>query len=550
MEKGVIGLDFGSLSCRGILMRSADGAILAEEVYPYSHGILESFPDGSKVPDGYVLQDPHDFRDALVEVIRSLLASPQAHDITVTAVGIDATASTVIPVLENFEPLCSLDSFKNCPDAYAIMWKDHRASAEAVILTDALQQSDPAWLAQFGGSIGAEALITKVMHICRNKPGVFSNAYSFMEMGDWLTSLLTGMPTLSKPTLICKNLYRNHVGYPGKEFFEAIDRRLSDIPSKIIPWKADKISMGYPGQYAGKITKGMANKLGLKEITVVTFAQMDGYAGLVGAGVAGSGRLVLTCGTSTGFFMLSKNNEPVHGVCASVRDSMVPGYTGIAAGQASAGDSFAWFVDHALPASYLNEAKEHAMDIHSWLCQCIRNLPGNVPHLLALDWMNGNKSPLNRSDLSSLILGITLDTKPEQIYRAMMEATAFGAKCIIDVIESQGNLISGIIAVGGIAQKNPMLMQIYADVLQKPIEVLQCLQTAALGSAVSAIVAETDGYSRWEDIASRLKRAKTTAFFPDQSKKQLYKELYRQYLELSDYFSNVNPVMAELRTLY
>lgn len=547
MEKGIIGLDFGSLSCRGILVRSADGSILAEEVCPYRHGILESLPDGKSIPAGYVLQHPNDFKEALFRVVKGLSASYQAQNLQVTAIGLDSTASTVIPVLKDLTPLSSMPDFVYDPDAYAIMWKDHRAAPEASLLTEALRKTDPAWLGQFGGSIGAESLISKVLHLCLNAPEVYKPTFAFMEMGDWLTSLLTGRPTLSKTTLTCKNLFRNRIGFPEESFFRAIDSRLNDISKKLMPWIENEAVIGYPGQIAGKLSETAAKELGLNESAVVTFAQIDGYAGLVGAGISKAGQLVLTSGTSTGFFMLTDRYEPIDGVCAAVRDSMVPGYTGIAAGQASTGDSFAWFVDNTVPPAYWDDARKHGMDIHAWLCECIRRLPDNAPHLLALDWMNGNKSPLNRPGLSGMILGLTLDTKPEHIYRAMMEAAAFGARHIIDTIENQDIPISRIVAAGGIPHKNAMLMQIYADALQKPIELIYCRQTAAMGSAITAAVAEAGGYSLWSETVSRMKTVVSSIYVPDTSKKQLYDRLYQAYLSMTDYFANQNIVMEELR---
>ena len=550
MRKGVIGLDFGSLSCRGVLMDPGDGAVLAEAEWPYRHGILSVLPDGTAVPEGYVLQDPSDFREALYEVVKALLGSPGAKGAAVAAIGLDSTASTVVPVTEDLTPLCSLAPFRNHPGAYAVMWKDHRAAAEAAMLTEALRRTDAAWLDRFGGSIGAEALVSKAAHIALDMPDIYGAAYAFMEMGDWLTSLLTGRPALSRTTLACKNLYRQGTGFPGEAFFREIDSRLAGLPGKTMPWKADAMSTGCPGQSAGRVSEAAAEWLGLNDTVTVTFSQMDGYAGLVGAGVAEAGQLVLTCGTSTGFFMLSGSEGPVRGVCAAVRDSMVPGFTGIAAGQASTGDAFAWYVENALPGSYLDEAGRHGMDAHSWLCECIRRLPESAGRPLALDWMNGNKSPLNRSDLSGLILGVTLDTKPEQIYRAMMEAAAFGARRIVDGLAGQGIPVTGILANGGISRKNPMLMQIYADVLQRPVEVLDCPQAAALGSAIAAYVAEADGYARWTELVSGIRPARTAVYRPDPAKKQLYDRLYAEYLRVSDYFSNENLVMAELRALH
>ena len=534
-DTAVIGLDFGSLSCRGVLVSPADGRILAEAVRPYEHGVLGCLPDGSPVPEGFVLQDPRDFTAAMAGTVRDLMNAPDARDVLVTALGIDTTASTLIPVRRDLTPLCAEERFSADPRAYAVMWKDHRAVREASMLTEALHRVDLAWLGRLGGSVGAESLIAKAAHICLNAPAVYEAAFAFMELGDWLCSLLADKPIMSLTTLTCKDLYQEGTGYPDTAFFEAIDPQLGNLPRKLMPWGREQAALGHPGEPAGVLCPAMAARLGLPEGVILTFAQMDGYAGLPGAGISEPGELLMTVGTSTGFFLLSGKDRGVHGVCAAVPGSMLPGFTGIAAGQAASGDAFQWYVDHAVPAAYQRAAAEARMDIHSWLCERVRALPDNAPHPIALDWLNGNKSPLNRPDLDAVIMGLTLGTKPEQIYRALMESTAFGARWIVETLAAQEIPVTRILVNGGIALKNPLLMQLYADVLGRPLAVTGCAQTAALGSAMAAAAAaEREGYRRWPEIIRRMAPGTAAEYLPRPEKRALYDGLYRKYRRLAE----------------
>ena len=548
MAACVIGLDFGSLSCRGLLVRQEDGLILAEAETAYPHGVLTRPATGEAWPEGTALQDPEDFLYALTGTIRALLSASGAADAQVAAIGIDATASTVIPIREDGAPLCADSRFQGNPDALAIMWKDHRAVREAERLTELLRVRDPGLLQCIGGSVGAESLIPKVIRLCLTAPEVYKTAYAFVELGDWMTSRLTGRMTMSRTALTCKALFRNGTGYPDATLFTAIDERLAGLTHKLMPRGTDNTALGYPGEPAGTLCREMADTLGLREKTIITFSQLDGYAGLPGAGVTAAGELLLTVGTSTGFFLLAEEDRPIEGVCAAVRDCMLPGYTGIAAGQAASGDAFAWYMDNAVPASYRQAAEQRGVSIHEYMCEKVRELPESAPHLIALDWINGNKSPLNRPDLTGMILGLTLDTKPEQIYRTMMEATAFGARRVVETLEAQRVGIHRILANGGIAQKNPLMMQLYADVLQKPVAVVDCAQTAALGSAMAAsAAAKPDGHAHFPEIIRRMSPGTAATYLPDPGKKDVYDRLYREYVTLSDYFSSTNQVMRKLR---
>ena len=548
MTACAIGLDFGSLSCRGLLVRQADGMILAEAETVYPHGVLACPSGAAAWPEGTALQDPTDFLFALAETVHALLRAPGAKEARVTAIGVDATASTVIPVCRDGSPLCVDPRFQGFPDACAIMWKDHRAAREAVQLTEQLRTADPGLLHCLGGSVGAESLIPKVIRLCLNAPDVWNAAYAFMELGDWIASRLTGRMAMSRSFLTCKAMYRTGTGYPADTLFTAINGQLKDLTKKLMPRGIENTVLGYPGESAGTLCRDMAEVLELDESVTVTFSQLDGYAGLPGAGIASPGELLLTAGTSSGFFLLSEEDQPIEGVCAAVRDCMLPGYTSIAAGQAASGDAFAWYMENALPASYRQAAEQHGINTHDYLCEKVRQLPADAPHLIALDWINGNKSPLNRPDLSGMLLGLTLDTRPEQIYRALMEATAFGARRILETLENQQVTIHRILASGGIARKNPLLMQLYADILQKPVSVIQCTQTAALGSAMAATAAAEPGsYGHFIDVIRRMRPRTDASYLPDPAKKADYDRLYREYSTLFEYFSSANQVMRRLR---
>lgn len=527
-----IGLDYGSLSCRGVLVSTTDGTIVAEDEFVYPHAVIDhELPDGTPLPPQWALQDPDDFRQALPHIIPNLLKSSQINPSQVIAIGIDSTASTVIPVAENLHPLCERSVFRNRPHAWPKMWKHHAAAAEAAEITEAAIAQGLPVVRKSGGAIGCESLMPKVLQIFHEDPKIFENAISFFELCDWIVSLLAGREVRSTPLLTCKSLWTPQDGYPKGQPFDHITPKLA-FHDGVRP------VIAAPGEPVGTLHPSMAQELGLLENTIVTAGQMDGYAALPGVGIADEGTLMMMIGTSTADMILGREWMDIPGVCAAMEDANLPGFTNYAAGQACVGDMFKWFIDNCLPEKYTLEARRRGLSIHACLSELAATYPPGDTGLIALDWWNGNKSCLNDMRLSGLIVGMTLATRPEHIYRALIEASVYGARKIIDNFNDHGLPVHDIVACGGIALKNPFLMQIYADVLGMEIKTATCTQTAALGAAIFAAAA--DGRrSGHRDVFSAIRAMgcqKTISYKPVIENTRKYNDLYGQYMTLHDFF--------------
>ena len=527
-----IGVDYGSLSCRGILVSTADGTIMAEDEFVYPHAVIDhQLPDGTPLPPQWALQDPDDFRQALYHIIPNLLKASQVQPSQVIAIGIDSTASTVIPATKGLVPLCEQPSFRNRPHAWPKMWKHHAAAAEAAEITAAAVAQGLPVVVKSGGAIGCESLMPKVLQFLHEDAETFQNTASFFELCDWIVSLLAGREVRSTPLLTCKSMWTPQNGYPKGQPFDSITPKLA-FHDGVHP------VIAAPGEPVGTLHPSMAQSLGLPENTVITAGQMDGYAALPGNGVADEGTLMMMIGTSTADMILGREWKDIPGICAAMEDANLPHFTNYAAGQACVGDMFKWFIDNCVPENYAQEARRRGISIHAYLSElAAASTPGETG-LVALDWWNGNKSCLNDSRLSGLIIGMTLATRPEHIYRALIEGSAFGARKIIDNFREHGIPVHNIVACGGIALKNPFLMQIYADVFGMEIRTTTCTQTAALGAAIFAAAA--DGHcSGHPDVFSAIRAmgAKDTIpYRPVIENVPKYNVIYRKYLELHDFF--------------
>ncbi|MBQ9447308.1 MAG: ribulokinase, partial [Victivallales bacterium] len=438
-----IGLDYGSLSCRGVLVSTIDGTIIAEDEFVYPHAVIDhELPDGTPLPPQWALQDPEDFRQAFQTLIPNLLKTSQVSPTQVIAIGIDSTASTVIPVTKGLIPLCEQIAFHNRPHAWPKMWKHHAAAKEATEITDAAVAQGLPVVRKSGGAIGCESLMPKVLQIFHEDPEVFENATSFFELCDWIVSLLSGCEVRSTPLLTCKSLWTPQDGYPKGQPFDS-------ITPKLVFHDSIRPIIAAPGESVGTLHPSMAQSLGLSENTIVTAGQMDGYAALPGVGIADEGTLMMMIGTSTADMILGREWKDIPGVCAAMEDANLPGFTNYAAGQACVGDMFKWFIDNCLPEKYTLEARQRGLSNHAYLSELAAVYSPGDTGLIALDWWNGNKSCINDMRLSGLLIGMTLATRPEHIYRALIEGTAFGARKIIDNFNEHGLPVHDIVACGG-----------------------------------------------------------------------------------------------------
>lgn len=538
-KKYTIGLDFGSLSCRGVLVNVKDGSLAAEASMAYPHAVLsETLPDGTPLQGDFCLQSPADFRESMISVVRELAAKCDPSD--VIGIAIDTTASTVLPIDKDFIPLCEKEAFASRPHAWMKMWKHHGAAPQAEKILRVCREQKKPYPDWYGGTVSPECLLSKVVEVFERDREVYDEAAAFLEVMDYLTSLLTGTPTFSLPLMKAKAFYDN--GYPDKEFLSAIHQDLAELPNKLTDGFAEKV-IAFPGERAGSLCPEMAEILGLDEGIAVSVGTADSYSPISALGITREGIMIMIIGTSMGMMLMSREGHSVSGVTASLPDIYRKDLWGYASGLTSVGDSFGWFAENCVPARYEKEASERRISIQQLLTEKASILEPGAGGVMALDWLKGNKSCLANPYLSGLFIGITISTRPEQMYRALIEATAFGARRVIEEYRASGVPIDEIRACGGIVGKNPLLMQIYADVIGLPIKASWCAQAPALGSAINA--ASAAGIRNAIDSMSD---GNFKIYYPKEDNIARYDALYAEYLTLHDYFGRGgNRIMERLR---
>ena len=530
MKKYTIGIDYGTLSARCLLIDATSGEEVAEEIFEYPHGVIEQSFKGQRIPDSYALQDPEDYLRALKTTVRAVMRAAGVNAKDVVGIGIDFTACTLLPVTDTFRPLSTLHEFCDDPHAYAKLWKHHGAEAEADRITHIARKRGEEWLGVYGGTVSCEWALPKIYETLKCSPRVYDAAAHFIEAGDWITYMLTGENVRSLAFAGFKGLYTDK-GYPSREFLEAVDVRLGDL----VGTKVCENVIG-PDRIAGRVDERGYELCGLEVGTAVSVPIIDAHAAMPALGICGSGELMLILGTSACHISNSLIGKSIPGICGYVSGGVIPGIYTYEAGQAAVGDIFDWFVKNCVPATYENEAKERGIGIHKLLREKASALEVGESGLVALDWWNGNRSILVDPSLRGMITGFTLKTRPEHIYRALIEATAFGLRVICEQYGECGIDISDIVAAGGIALKDEMMMQIYADVLDREISVSDAKQAAAYGSAIYAAVA-AGLYPSLNDATAALAKPRTKRYVPIRENVTRYDELYLRYRELHDYFA-------------
>lgn len=549
-KKYSIGLDFGTLSGRAVLAETETGKIVAQAVKNYTHGVIDEYlPDGvTRLEPDWALQDPADYLEVLRETVPAVLREAGVAKEDVIGLAIDFTACTILPVDEKGTPLSFHKEFQSVPHAWLKLWKHHAAQAEATKLNEIAAARGEEFLARYGGKISSEWMIPKLMQILDEAPEIYERADRFMEATDWVTMQMTGVERRNSCTAGYKALWHKQKGYPSREFFRALDERLEHVVEEKLSEEIWPL-----GQKAGELTEEMAASMGLCPGTAVGIANVDAHVSLPAVGICEPGKMLMIMGTSTCDVLLGTEEKMVPGMCGVVEDGILPGYFGYEAGQSCVGDHFDWFVKNCVPASYYQEAEAAGMNIHQYLTSKAEKLNVGESGLLALDWWNGNRSCLVDVDLTGLMLGMTLQTKPEEIYRALIEATAYGKNMIIETFEEAGVPIHELYACGGIAYKNPMMMQIYADVTNREIYLSASDQTPALGSAMFGAVAagaEKGGYDSIFDAARAMGKVKEEYYKPIPEHVEAYRKLYAEYKILHDYFGRGdNDVMKRLKAI-
>ena len=549
MKKYTLGIDYGSLSGRSVIVDVETGEEVAYSVLDYPHAVMsESIPDGTPLPPDWALQHPQDYIDVLKETVPDVMKKANVTAEQIIGVGIDFTACTLIPIKKDGTPLCFLDEYKNEPHAYVKLWKHHAAQDEADKLNETARRRGEKWLARYGGKISSEWEVPKIWQVLDEAPQVYDATDCYIEACDWVIFLLTGNMVRNTCSAGYKAIWNAKDGYPSKDFFKALDPRLENL----IEEKMYNPLMPI-GSKAGEITPEAAKLTGLKEGTAVAVANLDAHVACVGVGITSPGQMLAVVGTSTCHMLIGDQEKMVPGMCGAVQDGILPGYVGYEAGQSCVGDHFQWFVENCVPCEYEQAAKENNMNIHQYLTQKAQELLPGESGLVALDWWNGNRSVLVDVDLTGMIMGMTLQTKAEEIYRALIEATAYGTKMIVENYRENGVDVEEFFASGGISQKNQMMMQIYSDVLNMPIKLAGSEQGPALGSAIFAAVAAGKAAGGYDDVfeaARKMGKVKDLVYQPIPENVAVYEKLFAEYRRLHDYFGRgENDVMKRLKEI-
>jgi L-ribulokinase len=533
-----------------VIVDVTNGQEIAAAVSAYANGVIdERLPDSDiRLPPDWALQDPNDYIEVFKQAIPAVLKQSGVDPADVIGVGIDFTACTMLPTKADGTPLCFLPEWRNQPHAWVKLWKHHAAQPEANKLNQIAQEQSYTFLNRYGGKISSEWFFPKAWQILDEAPEVYAAADRLIEAADWVVWRLTGVETRNECTAGYKAIWSKRDGFPPNAFFKALDPRLEQIVD-------EKMSrtLAPLGAKAGALTEEAARWTGLKPGTAVAVANVDAHVSVPASTVLEPGRMVIIMGTSNCHMVMGAEEREVPGMCGVVQDGIVPGLFGFEAGQSCVGDSFAWYIENGVPAVYQHEAAQRNIGVHQLLEEKAAQLKPGQSGLIALDWWNGNRSVLVDADLSGVLLGLTLATKPEEIYRALIESTAYGTRMIIDTFEDSGIPITEIVAAGGLPERNKLLMQIYADVTGKIIRLTGTSQGGAFGSAMHGAVAAgaaCGGYDTIVDAAKHMAGLRDESFTPIPENQALYEQLYREYVTLHDYFGRgANDVMKRVKEL-
>ena len=540
----VVGVDFGTLAGRAVVVRVADGTELGSAVFDYPHAVITDQLPGAaeRLPPEWALQVPSDYIDVLRHAVPAALAAAGANADRVVGIGTDFTACTMVPTTADGTPLCQLPPYRSRPHAYVKLWRHHAAQPQADRINELAARRGEPWLPRYGGLISSEWEFAKGLELLEGDPEVYDRMDRWVEAADWVVWQLCGRYIRNACSAGYKGIYQDGA-YPDETF-------LTELNPDFANFVSDKLSapIGRLGAMAGRLTARAARWTGLPEGIAVAVGNVDAHVCAPAAGAIAPGQLVAVMGTSTCHVVNGTELREVPGMCGAVDGGITAGYWGFEAGQSGVGDIFGWFVTEQVPATYHQAAVEAGQSIHEYLTSLAQLQRVGQHGLLALDWHSGNRSVLVDHELSGLLVGQTLSTKPEDIYRALLEATAFGARLIVENFVAAGVDVSEFIVAGGLA-KNPLLMQIYADVTGLPLSVATSPQGPALGSAIHAAVA-AGSYPDVPAAAAVMGSRTSGVYEPRPADVALYNELYREYRRLHDYFGRgENTVMHTLKAI-
>jgi L-ribulokinase len=540
----LVGVDFGTLSGRAVVVRASDGAELGSAVSTYKHGVMDDklAATGDPLPPDWALQDPEDYLDVLREAVPQAVQAAGIDPARVIGIGTDFTACTVLPVLGDGTPLCQLPGLAGRPHAYPKLWKHHAAQPQADRINALAHERGEPWIARYGGKISSEWQFAKGLQLLEEDPELYDRAQRWIEAADWIIWQLCGTETRNACTAGYKGIYQDG-HYPSPDYLAALHPRFASFAESKLAHPVSPL-----GARAGSLTAQAAAWTGLPEGIAVAVGNVDAHVTPPAADAIGTGQMVAIMGTSTCHVMNAPTLAEVPGMCGVVDGGIVAGRYGYEAGQSGVGDIFAWFLDHAVPADYRDEAARRGISLFDLLSAEAAAQPAGAHGLIALDWLNGNRSVLVDHHLSGAILGLTLATRPPDIYRALVEATAFGTRVIIDTFAASGVPVTEFVVAGGLV-KDPFVMQMYADVLRRPLSAITSDQGPALGSAIHAAVA-AGAYPDVPMAAAAMGSKREAAYTPDPASADIYDKLYAEYTALHDYFGRGgNEVLHRLRAL-
>ncbi|MDM7991174.1 ribulokinase [Arthrobacter sp. zg-Y877] len=540
----VVGIDYGTLSGRAVVVRVQDGAEMGSAVHAYRHGVMDTVlaATGEPLPPEWALQVPADYREVLQQAVPAAVRAAGVAPESIIGVGTDFTACTMVPTTADGTPLNELPGLEDRPHAYVKLWRHHAAQAQADRINRLAEDRGEAWLPRYGGLISSEWEFAKGLELLEDDPELYGLMEHWVEAADWIVWQLTGRYVRNACSAGYKGILQDGV-YPDRGFLAALNPGFAGFVEEKL-----EHPIGSLGSAAGTLSAEAAAWTGLPEGIPVAVGNVDAHVCAPAAGAASPGQMVAIMGTSTCHVMSADVLREVPGMCGVVDGGIVDGLYGYEAGQSGVGDIFGWFTKHFVPPEVTEEAAARGLSVHELLTEQAGREEVGAHGLLALDWQSGNRSVLVDHELSGLLVGLTLATRPHEVYRALFEATAFGTRTIIETFAASGVPVTEFIAAGGLV-KNRFLMQVYADVLDMPISVIGSDQGPALGSAIHAAVA-AGAYPNVRAAAAAMGRVEHNAYLPDPARAQTYSRLYAEYVTLHDYFGRGgNDVMHRLKAL-
>lgn len=540
----VVGVDYGTLSGRAVVVRVADGTELGSAEHAYPHAVMDrtlTADADQPLPPEWALQVPADYVDVLKHAVPAALAAAGVDAADVVGIGTDFTACTMVPTTADGTPLNELERFADRPHAYVKLWKHHAAQGQADRINALAREREESWLPRYGGLISSEWQFAKGLQLLEEDREVYDATERWTEAADWIVRRLSGVDSRNACTAGYKGILQDGA-YPSEEFLTGLNPELTGFLDKL---DAPLVQLG---ERVGGLTAEAAGWTGLPEGIAVAAGNVDAHVTAPAANAVEEGQMSLIMGTSTCHVMSSPDRREVPGMCGVVDGGIVAGTYGYEAGQSGVGDIFAWFVSTGVPGAYAQAAQDAGQNLHEYLTSLAEQQPVGAHGLVALDWESGNRSVLVDHELSGLVLGQTLATRPEDVYRALLESTAFGTRVIVEAFVDSGVPVRELVVAGGLL-KNRFLMQMYSDVTRLPLSTIVSTQGPALGSAIHAAVAA----GCYEDVraaAPVMGRRVEAEYTPDAARADAYDRLFAEYSRLYDYFGRGgNDVMHRLKAI-